>query len=605
MNKQDNPQPVQAWQEAVRQEVGKRPWLAPLLAQKGRYLFERFNLFYNRLRAAPRKLRRKLAYGVAAAALMLALSGAPTPVHAATITVGPDCTLVQAIISANTNAVASGSSCTAGSGPADTIVLPANSTHNFNTAAGTSAALPNITSPITIEANGATIQRTGGANMSLFRVNPSGNLTLNNATITGGNDTWGGGINNNGGTLTLNNSTVTGNHATNSGGGIYSYGGTTILNNSTVSGNTAGSFGGGIFTTNNYDSSGTTTLNNSTVTGNDALTGGGGIHNRTSYSYDGHNSTIIFNRTIVSGNTSSMGAEIDNLSGIVTFNNVNLLGHGGLTNAQAFSGIFSFGTAIRATSNGTTPTPLGNILNNTLANNGGPTRTHMLASGSPAIDAGGNCTPLTDQRGEARNDYACDLGAVEVRLADHATISKSVAAGHSYTFGPTLARVQVVNDGGCLTGISIQRINSDHPQAVAEPNIRLQTGVYWDITGVGCSSGFDVALTLPTPAFVPDASDKLCRYADGAWDCGEASENSPSSATMVDGSSINVIVREDVNAFSPWAAGDNVGPTAFTLQSITAINQQGGLAALMATLLTALSGIWLWARRPGQAQNEA
>ena len=50
-----------------------------------------------------------------------------------------------------------------------------------------------------------------------------------------------------------------------------------------------------------------------------------------------------------------------------------------------------------------------------LANNGGPTLTHALLSGSPAIDAGHNgyCT-TTDQRGVSRpQGAACDIGAFE------------------------------------------------------------------------------------------------------------------------------------------------------------------------------------------------
>jgi hypothetical protein len=72
---------------------------------------------------------------------------------------------------------------------------------------------------------------------------------------------------------------------------------------------------------------------------------------------------------------------------------------------------------------------LSDILNPTRANNGGPTQTHALISGSPAIDAGGPvCTNadgnplLTDQRGEARpvdgdgdGQAACDIGAFEVQ----------------------------------------------------------------------------------------------------------------------------------------------------------------------------------------------
>jgi hypothetical protein len=51
-----------------------------------------------------------------------------------------------------------------------------------------------------------------------------------------------------------------------------------------------------------------------------------------------------------------------------------------------------------------------------LQDNGGPTETHDLVIGSPAIDAGSvDCPPPdTDQRGVARPQGAdCDIGAVE------------------------------------------------------------------------------------------------------------------------------------------------------------------------------------------------
>jgi large repetitive protein len=63
-----------------------------------------------------------------------------------------------------------------------------------------------------------------------------------------------------------------------------------------------------------------------------------------------------------------------------------------------------------------------NPLLGALAANGGPTRTHLPQTGSPAIDAGlaGPC-PATDQRGQARpqdgngdGTAICDVGAVEV-----------------------------------------------------------------------------------------------------------------------------------------------------------------------------------------------
>jgi hypothetical protein len=70
---------------------------------------------------------------------------------------------------------------------------------------------------------------------------------------------------------------------------------------------------------------------------------------------------------------------------------------------------------------------LSDILDPTLAFHGGPTQTHALVPGSPAIDAGGtDCTDATgdpfrtDQRGRPRvvdgtgdGTAACDIGAVE------------------------------------------------------------------------------------------------------------------------------------------------------------------------------------------------
>jgi hypothetical protein len=50
-----------------------------------------------------------------------------------------------------------------------------------------------------------------------------------------------------------------------------------------------------------------------------------------------------------------------------------------------------------------------------LADNGGPTLTHALLDGSPAIDAADDAAcPATDQRGVPRpQGAACDIGAYE------------------------------------------------------------------------------------------------------------------------------------------------------------------------------------------------
>ena len=58
-----------------------------------------------------------------------------------------------------------------------------------------------------------------------------------------------------------------------------------------------------------------------------------------------------------------------------------------------------------------------------LADNGGPTMTHALLAGSPAINAGSSCTVQVDQRYAAR-DAQCDLGAYE--FADFTAVTLTI-----------------------------------------------------------------------------------------------------------------------------------------------------------------------------------
>jgi len=167
------------------------------------------------------------------------------------------------------------------------------------------------------------------------------------------------------------------------GGGIDS-GGTATINNSTISGNTAryGS-GGGI------DSGGTATINNSTISGNTAQYASG-IYG-----------TATIQNSIVANNSGG------NCSGTLTSKGYNLSGD----NTCNFNNIGDL--------NNTDP------MLGPLQNNGGPTQTMALSSGSPAIDAGrpSGCTDgqghllTTDQRGKPRHDTedsgGCDMGAYE------------------------------------------------------------------------------------------------------------------------------------------------------------------------------------------------
>jgi hypothetical protein len=345
------------------------------------------------------------------------------------------CSLIEAIDNANNDATTH-TDCPAGNG-ADKLILSAG-TYTLNSSNNTGIngnnGLPQITSNISIQGNGATIQRDADASaFRLFQVNSEAQLTLEQVTVSGGNAYSGGGLYNNAGTITLSNSAVSGNSAVNGGGGgIFNHNGTTTLSLSTISGNTATSYGGGI-----RSGSGNIILTNSTVSGNSARAGGG-IFNRAGSNTLTHTTisdnlvnqggginhysgSITLTHSTISGNSATnSGAEIFQSSGGITTEAYNIFGHSGLTNAQAFFGGFApSGSDINTTSDGGTPTTLSGILNPTLADNGGFTQTHALVTGSPAINAVPvfNCTISQDQRGASRpvdgGIENCDIGAFE------------------------------------------------------------------------------------------------------------------------------------------------------------------------------------------------
>jgi hypothetical protein len=245
----------------------------------------------------------------------------------------------------------------------------------------------------------------GGGLFNDSRAGGSATLTINNSTLSGNNADIGGGIFNDGfegssATLTINDSTLRGNSASSSGG-IFNNGAggsaTLTINNSTLSGNSASS-SGGIFN-DGEDGSATLTINNSTLSGNSASTYGGGIYN---YGYYG-SATLQIRNTILK--TGASGENIVNFSGTVTSDGYNLSSDNG-------SGFLT------ATGDQVNTDPL----LGPLQDNGGPTFTHELLSGSPAIDAGDPSftPPDYDQRGPGFPRVVngrVDIGAFEVQAS--------------------------------------------------------------------------------------------------------------------------------------------------------------------------------------------
>jgi len=268
-----------------------------------------------------------------------------------------------------------------------------------------------------------------------------GSLTISSSTLSGSSD--GSGIYMGGGSLLMTDSTVSGNLAGESGGGVFlNTNATATVKNSTVSGNSArGQFGGG----GGFFNHGNLTITQSTISGNSTtafrpdagVDGGGGIYNfgvltvtastisaNTAYHGGGiHTSSnpLTMSNSIVAGNTAHRFAP--DLLGSVSAGDYNLV-----QNMQNTPGL-----GLSGTNNVTGQSPLLGAL----ANNGGPTLTHALLAGSPAIDTGDPNFDISnlpyDQRGVGytrKSGTRIDIGAFELQQAPAIT-SITPASGPS------------------------------------------------------------------------------------------------------------------------------------------------------------------------------
>jgi len=267
----------------------------------------------------------------------------------------------------------------------------------FNESTGT----VNITNS-TLSSNSTIGAGDGGgiSNNSTGTVNIT-NSTLSSNSISGSGD--GGGISNNfTGTVNITNSTLSSNSTTvgNAGGINNNSTGTVNITNSTLSSNSTsgGGFGGGI----SNNSTGTVNITNSTLSSNSTSGGsfGGGISNNST-------GTVNVTNTIIAGNT---GPSNPDVFGTFISNNRNVIGD--TTGSNGFGGTDITGVAANT------------VINTTLANNGGPTLTHALVAGSPALDAGNNAdvpgTITTDQRGtgfDRISNGTVDIGAYETQVS--------------------------------------------------------------------------------------------------------------------------------------------------------------------------------------------
>jgi hypothetical protein len=289
-----------------------------------------------------------------------------------------------------------------------------------------------------------------------------GSLTISHSTIADNTSTGfctgcgglGGGLAIGGGTATIGDSTFSGNTFNETasaagqsalGGAIGQFGGTATITNSTFSGNaltmsdsnTGSLAGGGAIA----QLGGTMTITNSTITGNSATGSDGALG-------EGGG---IFLESFVSGATLSIAGSIvaansTTTSGATT-SGANCAGStAGLTSSDSGYNLED-GTTCHFSKNaqivGTSALHLGS-----LANNGGPTQTIALQTGSAAIDqiptaatlpsSTTRVCPATDQRDLGRPDAgesSCDMGAYESGAGANEQILALIALVDSFHLG--------------------------------------------------------------------------------------------------------------------------------------------------------------------------
>lgn len=362
---------------------------------------------------------------------------------------------------------------------------------NGNTAADDGAGIYNDHSTLTLN-DCSVLGNSAGLGGGIYSDGAAGSamVTLNNSTFSGNSAIAGGGIYSDGeqsgsAILLISNSAFDDNTTTFDGGGIYNSGaslgtGAVTLNNCTFSGNSAGSggsAGGGAI----YNNGGTVTIMNTTTNGNSASIYGGAVYNDASM----NTATVVVSNSTFSGNSSPAGGAIfndGNVCGLAvltlsntTFSDNSAVNVGASIFNQSFcdtarvdlvntilsvgvsgENFFNNGGAIITSHGYNLSSDNGSgYLNgpgdqiNThpvlgpLQNNGGPTFTHALLPGSPAIDTGDpNFTPppLYDQRGpnfDRVRSGRIDKGSFEVQSSSTPTPTPTASPSPTATPRPS------------------------------------------------------------------------------------------------------------------------------------------------------------------------
>jgi hypothetical protein len=312
---------------------------------------------------------------------------------------------------------------------------------------------------------------------------------------------YGGGIlNNSNGVVTITDSTISDNSCSFSdtfiltgyggGGGIDNEGSMTITN-CTISGNSVSAFGdafvygGGIVNKGNLQIASSTIAYNSAANGSEG-TFGGGI-----YSFG----VTTTDSSIIALNTSPIGPDVTGETELQSLG-YNIIGNDadGTVSSQPTDQI------------GTAAAPIDPLLQS-LADNGGPTLTHGLQVGSPAIDLGDPASLPRDQRGYYRDSLpdigAFEFGAIPPPGLGNISTRALVQTGDKVVIGGFIVQ------GALTKSVMVRAIGPDlsqHgiPNVLPNPLLEL-----YDRTGALIASNNDWATTILGGIITANQADEI------------------------------------------------------------------------------------------------
>ncbi len=455
---------------------------------------------------------------------------------AADITVDEDCSLYNAILSANgEEQVEPLNSCEDGDEAvgeeqtgADTITIDLTGTEEGTI---TLTSTLSITSEVIVDGAGFAIG--GDDSYQIFNVD-GGSLEIMNLTLTAGSSASSGGavfVSN--GSFSMNNSVISNSASASHGGGIYAESSDIVITNSAISANTAGAneavSGAGIYFVGGEENS--LLIDKSGFDSNSATDDGAGL-------YVNSGIATITNTSFAENSAADKGGAIYN-AGTATLTHVTIVDNSAETGGGIYdNALFHLYNSILSGNitedcTGTLNSNIGNLIQDgscgheelvgdpMLLKLAGLPVYYVLQEASSAIDSGntGKCL-LEDQRGLERLEGFCDIGASEYLPGSFAFQIQSAVANAAAAAGAS----ETDDDSAASSGTETVRATAT-PTCESLPTGVTVTGYVSgtqcqerDAAGVGnqviVDYGFKKAIDLW--GYVPESGLRICFQDTGA-----------------------------------------------------------------------------------------